>query len=467
MSQSQATVFTQSSGHIRIAKIFVNDNRNKIRYIHGLGWHYWCGTHWKADTDGRHKRLATETVGNARRLAADMEDNVERKALWKDANLCSLNSGLNGMLDLAKNYNPVSTGAEFLDNDPYLFNTRNGTLDLRTGELLRHKQEDLITKVAGCGYYPDAEGVTFLRFLEEILPDLSIREYVQRLVGYSMLGTVKEHVLPLFIGAGRNGKSKLLEVILKAFGDYGLMAAPTLLLEKNSNAATTDKVDLFGKRLVVCSETDEGNRFAAATVKNLTGGDVIRARKMYKDNIDFSPSHTIFMMTNHEPRTDGSDSAMFERIRKVLFEQKFIGARQDPSLSEKLALELDVVLRWAVEGYQKYIEQGLKPPIKVVSDTERYQLANDKLGRFLKERTVESDGSKVGVTDLWNTWNEWNGYSNNGAVVDITHNSNTIKLFSERVEARGFQKTHTNKGNVFKGIGLLRDTDRVDLGYGA
>ena len=431
----------QPRGQLRIAYRFIAEHKRSLRFVHGLGWHVWTGTHWKPDDDGMPMRLAVATVEAARLEAATLPE-TPRKALWSDASKCETDSGLRGVLSIAENLEPMAVRVSALDNDPYLFNTINGTLDLRTMQLSAHDAAHLITKVSGCHYSPDAEGITFLRFLAEILPDEEVRDFVQRLFGYSLLGNVKEHVLPLFIGSGRNGKSKLLEVVLRAFGDYGLMAAPTLLIEKGANGNHSDKVDLRGRRIVVCSETDEGHRFAAGTVKSLTGGDEVSARPLYGKWLTFAPSHTIFLMTNHPPRTDGSDSAMFERLRKISFEQSFTGERQDPNLSEKLDLERDVVLRWTVEGYAKYLQRGLTLPAKVEADTKKYQLSNDPLGEFLESCTVRNEYGSVGTTELLAAWTSWGGPKM------------SAKAFSSRIEERGYEKKKTRTNNCFVGMDL-------------
>lgn len=434
-----------SRGQIRMAFRLARKHSDKLRHVKGIGWLVWTGTHWCEDVDDRPMRLAISTIEDARIAAALETDSDARRALWQDAQMCSSDSALNGVLNIARALRPLAVAAGALDQDPYLFNCRNGTLDLRTLELRKHNPEDLITKVAGCGYDPDATGMVFHKFLQEILPDHNVRDYVQRLIGYAMLGVVKEHILPMFIGAGRNGKGKLLTSVLSTFGDYGVTVAPTLLLERSGNSSTTDKVDLLGKRLAVCSETDEGMKFAAATVKALTGGEAIRARKLYKDNIEWMPSHTVIMMTNHLPKTDGSDSAMFERLRKVTFDQKFTGNRQDPSLGEKLAVELPVILRWAVEGYQKYAERGLIPPDRVVADTKRYQLDNDVRGKFLEECCVVLEHAKVRVADLYAAWQEWNR----------PDPVESVRLFSMKMEQdRGFRKGKHGGVMHFFGVGL-------------
>jgi len=441
-------------GQTRMARRFVAEHSASLRYVHGLGWHVWTGTHWSEDSNGLPMRLAIETVRTARLEAAVMPAGDDRDQLWRDAAKGDSHGGLKGILSIASNLEPMAISANVLDSDPYLFNTVNGTLDLETGKLNPHNPNDLITKVAGCGYDPDAEGVHFPKFLSEILPDPEVREYVQCLVGCAMLGKVQEHVLPLFIGAGRNGKSKLLEAVLHTFGDYGLTAPTSLLVEKNANASTSDKMMLRGKRIVVCSETDEGQRFATSTVKLLTGGDDITARGLYKDWITFTPSHLIFLMTNHQPRTDGTDNAMFERLKKISFEQMFTGDRQDPELSDKLELERQVVLRWAVEGYQKYEKEGLKAPSKVEADTETYRLSNDPLGKFLSTYTLVQEGASVGVTELYNLWK-----------AETKNFTTSKKAFSARIEERDFTKKKVSSGMRFLGIALRElDTDGDDQG---
>jgi putative DNA primase/helicase len=441
-------------GQTRMAYRFMREHSHRLRYVHGLGWHVWTGTHWTKDSNGLPVRLVIETVKTARLEAAVMPAGDDRDQLWKDAAKGNTKSGLEGILGIAKNLEPMAISAGALDSDPYLFNTLNGTIDLRTGELEPHNPTDLITQVAGCGYDPEAEGIYFLKFLSEILPDAEVRDYVQRLIGSAMLGKVHEHILPLFLGGGRNGKTKLLEAALRTFGDYGLTAPTGLLVEKNANASTSDKLLLRGKRIVVCAETDEGQRFAASTVKLLTGGDDITARGLYKDWLTFTPSHLIFLMTNHPPRTDGTDNAMFERLKKISFEQTFTGERQDPELSDKLDLDRQVILRWAVEGYQKYDKEGLNPPSKVLVDTETYRLSNDPLGKFLSTYTLIQEDASVGVTELYEVWK-----------AATSNKMTSLKAFSGRIEGRGFTKKKRPSGMRFLGIGLLESaTDGDDHG---
>jgi putative DNA primase/helicase len=123
---------------------------------------------------------------------------------------------------------------------------------------------------------------TFEARLREIMPSEAMRRFVQRLLGYSLNGTTEEHALPIFYGTGANMKSTLLNLILDVTGDYGMQAGDDLLMVKQ-NAHPTEKADLFGKRFVVNQETQEGRRMNESAVKQMTGGDRIRARRMRED----------------------------------------------------------------------------------------------------------------------------------------------------------------------------------------
>src|SRR5256885_3598730 len=51
--------------------------------------------------------------------------------------------------------------------------------------------------------------------------------------------------------------------------------------------------DLWGKRFVACIETEAGRRMAEALMKELTGGDRLRARRMREDFWEFMPTHHV------------------------------------------------------------------------------------------------------------------------------------------------------------------------------
>ena len=306
------------------------------------------------------------------------------------------------MLHLAGSLHPFATAVDQLDSDPYLFNVRNGTLDLRTGQLRPHNPDDLITKIAGCGYEPDATSTTFDKFLADVLPDEEVRRFVARILGHALVGKVVEHLLAIFTGTGANGKSTIIETAMAVLGDYAIAVEHDLLVEHSGTSVhTTGQADLLGVRLAVCSETDDGRRLAAATVKRLTGGDKIRARRMRQDNIQFAPSHTVVMVTNHKPTVAGDDPALWRRLRIVPFDVIIPDQDQDRTLKEKLALELPAVLAWIVNGHADWHRNGLAEPAAVTTATATYQASSDVLGRFFDEHIMLTEFGTVRARELF------------------------------------------------------------------
>src|SRR5262249_50594912 len=160
-------------------------------------------------------------------------------------------------------------------------NLQNGTIDLKTGKLREHRRGDLLTKLAPVNYDPHATCPLWLKCLERWMDgNNDLIGYLQRVVGYGLTGSVSEQCLWLFYGAGANGKSTFLSTILAMLGDYGMQAVSDLLLAKHNESHPTERADLFGKRFVCTIETDQGKCMAEALMKQLTGGDRVRARKM-------------------------------------------------------------------------------------------------------------------------------------------------------------------------------------------
>lgn len=438
-----STVDELHRSHLRMAERLAIQYGDDLRYAHGLGWLVWDGTRWAKDRDGAPMRAAVEVVKAAVR---EVEEQLDGE-LEKDVRRVETASALGGILQIARCLHPLAIPADLLDTDPYLVNVQNGTLDLRDGRLRPHDPADLITKLAGCGYDPDAAGPTFDKFITEVLPDPDVRDFVQRVFGYALKGKVTEHVLPILTGVGCNGKTTLVELMLRVFGDYGISADPELLVEHTYAQHPTGQSDLLGVRLAVTQETDEGRRLAAATVKRLTGGDKIRARRMRQDFFEFDPSHTAMMVTNHKPRVSGDDPALWRRIRIVPFD--VVIAEPDADLPDRLSVELPGVLAWAVEGYRAYEDRGLDAPEVVTIRTTEYRASSDAVGRFLDDCTINSPAAYARARELFGEWSAWchrNGETPGSEV-----------SFAEAMSRRGITQVRRSVGKVYVGIGMTAE----------
>jgi len=431
-------------GQARMAYRLAASYKDELLHVHGIGWLSWDGTRWSADYPGAPKRAVLDV------LRTSLSESLDDQALRVDVRKCESAAGVAGVLDLAAALVEFAVTVADLDADPYLLNVANGTLDLRTGVLRPHSAADRITKVTTAAYRPDAVGAAWGPFLARVLPDAEVREFLQRLVGVGLLGVVREHVLAILTGTGANGKGTFYKAVNNALGDYACTVEPDLFLHRQG-AHPTGEMDLLGIRWCVVSETEKDRRLAETTMKRLTGGDTIRARRMRQDFVEFSPSHTAVMVTNHLPKVSGDDPAIWRRLRVVPFDVVIPENQRDKHLDEQLQLAADAVLSWAVTGYADYAARGeLAEPASVCTATDNYQKASDAVARFLDDCTLRCNGVATNA-DLFARWSRW-------ALVDGTEPISQ-RAFGQALEAHGLPggDRGTNGKRIRRGVILVAE----------
>lgn len=419
-----------------------------LRYCYPWGrWLVWTGCNWLVDVRGEVLKRAKVTVSRIYQEAAAARDEETRKALAKHAMSSESERKIKAMVELAKP--EVSILPEELDADPWKLNVLNGTVDLRSGKLLEHNRADLMTKVAPVEYHPMAPAPHWHEVLERVLPSEEVRGFFKRLCGYALTGVVSEHVLPVLYGTGANGKSTVLNALLEALGDYGIQAAPDLLIAKRGSHPT-ELADLFGMRFVASIEVEDGRRFAESLVKQLTGGDRVRARRMRQDFWEFDPTHTVFLATNHKPEVRGTDNAIWRRIRLIPFTETISPDEQDKKLPEKLRAELPGIIAWAIEGCLEWQLDGLQAPEEVRQATGEYRSEMDVVGAFLNGCCVLGEDRTVSAADLYRAYSEW--CKDTGEAQEKQR-----KFGSKLTERRGLDRYRGGKtgGHMWRGIDLL------------
>lgn len=445
LAAAAATPDGEHSGQVRMAFRLADAYVGRLLHVPGLGWHEWDGTRWAPDEDGAAVRAVIDVLKRA------LADSYGDDPLRKDVRRCEGSAGIRGVLDIAGNLRDMVASVQQLDADPYLLNVANGTLDLQTLVLRPHDPADRITKVTRGAWRPDETGSRWTDFLGEVLPDEQVLAFVQRLVGVGLLGKVVEHVLPIWIGTGANGKGVAYGALLHALGDYAAAAEPELFTSREG-AHPAGQMDLRGRRLVVVSESDKGRKLAEATMKRLTGGDPIKARYMRQDFVEFMPSHLALLVTNHLPQVSGDDEAIWRRIRVVPFSVVVPEARRDGRLGEQLQWEADAVLGWAVRGWQDYCDRGgrLQEPDGVRVATQHYRLESDAVGRFLAECCRTDPHSNVLVSELFAAWLAW-------AELDGA-DPMSAKKFGQAIDRRGFKPSRVSNGERRRyGLALAND----------
>jgi putative DNA primase/helicase len=358
------------------------------------------------------------------------------------------------MITVASTEPQIPVLVDELDADPWLLAVANGTLNLRTGKLQAPERADLITKASPVRFDPDASRPRFDAFLERILPDPEIRAFMQRCAGYALTGDVSEQVLIILYGPGANGKSTFKEVMLDVLGEHAKPAAPKLLLATKHDEHPTAIADLYGRRLVVSHEVEDGLRLDEALVKELTGGDRLKARYMRQDYWDFAPTHKLWMACNHKPNIRGTDLGIWRRICLVDFAVTIPEGEQDKHLPAKLATELPGILLWALEGCRAWQEGGLNPPRAVLDSTARYRLESDLLAQFVDERCLKGETYQVRSTDLYADYKAW--CIDNGLDHPLSQ-----KAVTRQLDERDYDRTENRAGqSVWIGIGLEAPADR-------
>lgn len=434
------------------AKRLVALHGNDLRYCFPwAAWLAWNGRQWRRDDAGEAHRRAKHAVGAIYAEAAGAKSDERRKEVAKWAMRSEQRDRVAAMLDLARSEKPLPVLPEEFDRDPWLFNVENGTIDLRTGALRRHARADLLSKIAPVAYDPAAQCPRWLAFLARIMAgDHEMIGYLQRSIGYALTGDVSEQALFFWHGNGGNGKSTSLVTLLDMFGrDYATQAAPELLLAGSRHP--TEVADLHGKRFVASIEVEDGRRLAEGLVKQMTGGDVLKARHMREDFFQFDPTFKLFLSANHKPVIKGTDYAIWRRIRLVPFTVQISDQEKDPRLPEKLKAELPGILAWAVRGCLAWQSEGLQAPAAVVAATAAYREESDLLGAFLGACTTAGETLRVQAKELYAAYVAW--CEANG------EKPQTGTRFGREMKARGvdwLQEARTAR-TFYVGFGLVRD----------
>jgi putative DNA primase/helicase len=433
------------------AERFVARHGADVRFVHDWNrWLVWDGIRWKPDDTASVMRLAKETVRAIYAEASRVSDDALRKDTASWARRSETATGLTAMLRLAQSEPGVPVVPDQLDSDRWLLNVPNGTVDLRSGELRPNRRDDLLTKLAPVTFDPQATCPRWEKFLGEVFePHPDIIPFIQRALGYSLTGDTREECLFLLHGTGRNGKGVLLRTVALKLGDYAGTADFSTFVARSNDAGPRDDVaNLRGKRFVSAQESREGAALAESLIKWLTGGDLVRARRLYENSSEFDPTHKLWLASNHKPTIRGTDAAIWTRIKLIPFDVSFEG-REDRTLKVVLEDELPGILAWAVRGCLDWQREGLVFPESVLKATGEYRAESDQTARFMAECCVIGDCAQAKARLLYAAYRRW---AEEGGEAPATETA-----FGRRMAERGFAKEHTVNGSIYRGLGLRRE----------
>ena len=391
-----------------VALRFRRTYENAFRYVENLGgWQAYSPKRGTWAPDETHKAEAAMQF-TCRQYAEEAQTDSGLNAQQRRSIIFALLKAgtVTSGLKLARALRPIAgLRADNFDRDLMSLNTPAGLVDLRTGAVSEHAHENLVTKSTAVA---PAEGkpVKWLRFLDEALGgDQELIDYMQILAGYWLTGETSEQQLAFIWGTGGNGKGVFANTIADVMGDYATRTSNGTFAEKKHESHPTDMAALRGARLVLSTETQEGQAWDNSKVKTATGGDVITARFMGKDFFNYLPQFKLLFLGNHKPRIRNLDDAMKRRIHLVPMTVK--PREVNRRLPQELKAEWPQILQWAIDGCVRWQQQGLKIPRAVIEATQEYFGEEDVLGQFMEDCcTVDPKGFTTSMA-LWKAWVRW------------------------------------------------------------
>jgi putative DNA primase/helicase len=396
---------------IKNAELFVNTHHEIVRAQYGgakgrTTWFFWDGARWKEDSNGTvvglAKDTATEQMETSIQELADAYRRNDPDVKWYEkrcmaARQCCSDFRLGSMLNLAASGTKVSVSMTQLDGLPNLVNFLNGTYDAEKLELRPHRKEDLLTQVIPYNYNPTAKCPKWSAFVERVFRDKPYMVgYLQRVVGYMLMGRNPEQVFFLFYGITGGGKTTMAQVLMALLGDYARTCPSGLFLlgaRQSANAPSPAQADLYGARLVVSEELEEGEALDSRMVKMVTGGGKVKARPLYKPPFEYKPDYKLLFLTNFTPKISDFSGAIDDRLRVVRMEQRLRDTEEEIQHFHEVLIkeEMEGILAWAVEGLKQVKKKGLQDPKEVLLMTQKFMQAENVVGEWMTERVEEAD----------------------------------------------------------------------------
>lgn len=446
---------TDSANANRLVDIF----KDRIRYCEGIGWLVWNGKVWMPETENSASVL--QMVKEAQEyLYEDLAELIKaerpgEKEARRHIQYSLSRAGLQNAMVLMQATYTIRLTAEDLDSHKHLLAVRNGVVDLRTGMLYDHQPGLHMTQLVDIEYDPEAKAPRWEQFLHEVMPEMDdMPPFLQRLVGYGVTGETSEHAMAIHYGRGSNGKSIFLDTLRSVFGSISSVADWSTFERKRDGAgsARPDLVRLRGSRLVTVNEADARTSIDEAQVKRMASGDMITARALHQNEIEFYPNFLLQMATNAKPDIRGADEGIWRRVKLIPWTRFFEPHERDHSLHATLLAEASGILAWAVRGAVEWYASGLQEPVRVRTATQEYREAADILGGFIDAAEhggwlCAEENKKVPSAWTFTLYKKWavtQGYSERDML--------SQKAFKAALEERGFNTKRTMHGTVFVGL---------------
>lgn len=374
-------------------------------------WYVFRDGFWQADTGAMQvSRYAKELYDNLKIYAAPIPGEYM-------SHVCKM-----GRLNVRENMIKDARDRNFiksdqLDRDPWLFNCKNGTYDLRHGCFRKHDPNDLLSKMSNVVYDEKADSQDFEKFINDIMcGDKEKSRYLLSALGYALSGdTSQECMFILYGSTTRNGKGTLMETIAHMLGGengYAMTANPETLARKqnkDSRQASGDIARLRGARFLNVSEPDKTMVFDTGLIKTLTGRDTITARHLHEREFQFIPNFKLFINTNYLPHVTDDTVFSSDRINVITFDRHFGPQEQDKRLKDRLKTRENIsgIFNICLKGLRDYMQNGLTRPPSVLAATDEYRRQSDRQGMFISECLEAAPNRNVTAKEAYEIYLRW------------------------------------------------------------
>jgi len=450
------------ANHVNQADLVVIHSDHSLKYAEDTGvWYRWTGNTWNIIRVSEVYELINKLRLFIMEDAMHIKDHDLREDVIKSSNRLGNRGNLNHVLEMIKVHSDVAISAAHMDQNINLVGLLNGVFDLKKSEFREATREDLVSYSLFTEYDADANCNTWLKFLDSTFDgDQELIDYIQKVIGYSLSGDTTDQVFWFAHGNGSNGKSTFFNTISRLFNDYYVQARGNLFI-KTHESKDQALMALKGKRFVVGTEIERNTKMDTAMMKQLTGGEDITGRPLYKEQVTFTPTFHVFTYGNHKFKILDPDDAISRRLVPIPFLRKFTDKDKDPELHRKLELEMSGILNWAIEGYRKWNEDRsngvylTKLPHAVQKMKDDYLHEEDLIGQFLEEHIQVGDPDdtsfRVSVTDLYKSYKEW--CEADGSTPRTKNN------FNKDIKSRGF--VQVKKSTMFWAGMSMKPTESV------
>lgn len=410
-------------------------------------WLVWKGNVWEIDDTSRAMAAVEKVALEYQRCADELARDIDEQGItiksadgWKiklqekyEKRVLRLRTvgGAQKAITFSTVVDPsmICRESDF-DKNPWLLPVKNGVIDLRTGALTAGRPEDMLTRALDIEFDPHADYSFVQNFFEEVSGSPEITAFLKRSFGYALTGHSYEQFIWVFVGPGRNGKGILFNMIGDLIGPYYHEINRGVLLEQRNepspSAASEHKYSLLGKRVIVGAETNKGQKIDAAAIKGLTGEDKITCRPLFKSEISFSPTHSLFLHTNHIPVGLTKDFAMIQRLLVIEFPYMYVDdveleakkyprkaekfRKKDPELKKKFKSHLQGLLLYLVEGCREWKEHGLNPPQSIRDGVNTLARDEDYIAQFTDDCLIyhtDRPTDRLACTAMYDAFKWW------------------------------------------------------------